>query len=126
MEPIYITETYDCPGITLDQENNLFMISGRSLPEDVYAFYEPIISWMTGYAEQPNPETIFTFKFIYFNTASSKIILDILTLMEEMKEKGYKVLAQWHYLKDDEDMQEAGEEYSEMVDVPFELIEYQL
>jgi len=45
MEPILITETYDCPGITLDQENNIFQITGRSLPEDVYTFYDPIIVW---------------------------------------------------------------------------------
>lgn len=126
MEPIHNAETYDCPEIILDQENNIFGISGRSLPEDVYTFYEPFISWFTEYAEQPNPETRFDFKFIYFNTASSKIILDILTLLEEMKENGHKVLVRWYYLKDDEDMQEAGEEYSEMVDVPFELIQYQL
>jgi len=126
MEPILITETYDCPGITLDQENNIFQITGRSLPEDVYTFYDPIIVWMTEYAKQPNPETVFDFKFIYFNTATSKIILDILTLMEQMNETGHKVLVRWHYLKDDEDMKDAGEEYSGMVEVPFELISHQI
>jgi hypothetical protein len=125
MEPIYSAETYDCPGITFDKEKGIFEITGRSLPEDVYAFYEPIITWMTEYAKEPNPETRFDFKFIYFNTASSKIVLDILTVLEEMKENGHKVLVGWYYLKEDEDMQEAGEEYSEMVDVPFELIQYQ-
>jgi hypothetical protein len=125
MDPIYSAETYDCPGITLDKEKGIFEITGRSLPEDVYAFYEPIIMWLTEYAKEPNPETRFDFKFIYFNTASSKIVLDILTVLEEMKENGYKVLIRWYYLKEDEDMQEAGEEYSEMVEVPFELIQYQ-
>ena len=123
MESLHTKDTYDCPQISLDQENNIFEIAGRSLPEDVYAFYEPVINWISEYAENPNPETIFDFKFIYFNTASSKIILDILTLLEEMIENGHKVRVRWYYISDDEDMEEAGEEYSEMVDVPFELIQ---
>ena len=125
MEPLLITETFDCPGITLDQENNIFEISGRSLPEDVYTFYQPVVEWLTEYTEQPNPETKFDFKFIYFNTATSKIILDVLTLLEQMKENGHEVVVRWHYLKEDEDMKDEGEEYSGMVEVPFELIQYQ-
>jgi hypothetical protein len=59
----------------------------------------------------------------YFNTASSKIILDILMKLEELHEDGNEVLIEWHYEEDDEDMQEAGEEYSEIVEVPFTFIE---
>jgi len=46
--------------------------------------------------------------------------------MEQMNETGHKVLVRWHYLKDDEDMKDAGEEYSGMVEVPFELISHQI
>jgi len=122
MEAFTIKGTYDCPEVTLDKENNLFEISGRSLPEDVVTFYEPIINWINEYREDPNPETIFDFKFIYFNTASSKVILDILTLLEEMIENEQKVSVRWYFAEYDEDMEEAGEEYAEMVDVPFEIM----
>jgi hypothetical protein len=123
MEAFTIEGSYDCPDITLDKENNLFEVSGRSLPEDVVTFYEPVINWLNEYMEDPNPETIFDFKFIYFNTASSKVILDILTLFEEMIENGHQVKVRWYFNEYDEDMQEAGEEYAEMVDVPFEIIQ---
>ena len=59
----------------------------------------------------------------YFNTASSKIILDILMKLEELHEAGNEVMIEWHYEEDDEDMQEAGEEYSEIVEVPFSFME---
>jgi hypothetical protein len=59
----------------------------------------------------------------YFNTASSKIILDILMKLEEIQEAGNEILIEWHYEEDDEDMQEAGEEYSEIVEVPFSFIQ---
>ena len=122
MEILKIESSEDNPQIILDRESNILEISGRSLPEDVNTFYEPMMSWIEEYAKDPHDTTIFNFKLTYFNTASSKIILDILTQFEEMIEEGHRVMVRWHYPEEDEDMMEAGEEYSEMVDVPFEMV----
>jgi len=124
MEKLKIESTEDSPQIILDRESNILEISGRSLPEDVNTFYEPMMSWIEEYAKDPLDVTVFSFKLTYFNTASSKIILDILTHFEEMIEEGHEVMVRWHYPEEDEDMLEAGEEYSEMVDVPFEMVSY--
>ena len=124
MEKLKIESTEDSPQIILERESNIMEISGRSLPEDVNTFYEPMMSWIEEYAKDPLDVTVFSFKLTYFNTASSKIILDILTHFEEMIEEGHKVMVRWHYPEEDEDMLEAGEEYSEMVDVPFEMVSY--
>lgn len=124
METIKIQGTEDTPKIILDAENEIMEISGRSLPEDVSAFYEPVLNWLNEYAENPNKKTIFNFKLTYFNTASSKLLLDILMKLEEMHENGNDVLIRWHYPEDDEDMEEAGEEYADIVDVPFEQVGY--
>jgi hypothetical protein len=124
METIKIQGTEDTPKVTLDKENELMEISGRSLPEDVASFYDPILTWLDEYAQGPNKKTIFNFKLVYFNTASSKLLLDILMKLEEIHEAGHDVLIRWHYPEDDEDMEEAGEEYSDIVDVPFEQVSY--
>ena len=124
METIKIQGTEDTPRIILDAEKDLLEISGRSLPEDVSAFYEPVLNWLNEYAENPNDKTIFNFKLTYFNTASSKLLLDILMKLEELHDKGNDVLIRWHYPEDDEDMEEAGEEYADIVDVPFEQVGY--
>jgi hypothetical protein len=126
MNTIKIMGTDDTPTVILDAENEIYEISGRSLPEDVTAFYEPIIRWLEEYSSSPNPKTIFTFKLVYFNTASSKLLLDILMKLEQMHEDGKDVLIRWYYPEDDEDMQEAGEEYADIVDVPFEQVSYTL
>ena len=126
MEVIKSVGTDDTPSVTLDVANEIFEISGRSLPEDVAVFYEPILDWIDRYSEEATGKTIFNFKLVYFNTASSKMILDILLKLEEMHEAGKDVLVRWHYPEDDEDMEEAGEEYSDIVDVPFEQISYSL
>ena len=124
MEAIKIQGTEDTPKVILDSEREIMEISGRSLPEDVTAFYEPILNWLNEYAESPNKKTVFNFKLVYFNTASSKLLLDILMKLEEMHENGNDVLIRWHYPEDDEDMEEAGEEYADIVDVPFEQVSY--
>jgi len=124
MEVINITGTDDTPNVILDKENGKFEISGRSLPEDVNMFYEPILEWIETYAEEPASKTEFHFKLEYFNTASSKVILDILLKFEEIVESDNEVVIKWHYHEEEEDMLEAGEEYADIVEIPFDYVSY--
>jgi hypothetical protein len=124
MEALRIEATDDSPEVILDKEGNRFEVSGKSLPEDVVEFYQPVIDWLDIYRKDPNPKTEFSFRLDYFNTASSKLILDILMIFEEMVEEGHGILVRWLSLESDEDMQEAGREYEEMVEVPFEHLTY--
>ena len=124
METIKIQGTEDTPKVILDKDAEIMEISGRSLPEDVASFYEPVLTWLEEYSQSPNKKTVFNFKLIYFNTASSKLLLDILMKLEEIHEAGNDVLIRWHFPEDDEDMEEAGEEYADIVDVPFEQVSY--
>jgi hypothetical protein len=120
MEPLRIDKTDDSPLVILDPVDNQFELSGKSLPENAVEFYAPVLDWLADYKEKPLSSTEFNIKLIYFNTASSKMILDILLIFEEMIEEGHKVLVRWHAARADEDMQEAGREFEEMIDVPFE------
>lgn len=116
MEILILEGTSDTPKIILDQQHGIFEISGRSLPEDSAEFYRPVLDWIGRYAKQASPTTNFVFKLEYFNTSSSKLILDILSALEEIE--GMKI--EWCYPEDDEDMEEAGKEFSELVEIPFE------
>ncbi len=122
MTNINLEGTEDTPKIILDGTNNIFEISGRSLPEDCAQFYKPILDWLDAFT--PTGALNFVFKLDYFNTASSKLILDILNRLEKIKNKGKEVKILWYFSEDDEDMQEAGEEFSELVEVPFQLESY--
>lgn len=126
MSVIKIQGTDDTPTVTLDRDNNIFEISGRSLPEDVVVFYKPILEWLDEYKNNPLEKTVFNFNLEYFNTASSKLLLDVLLKLEDISNDGHDVLVKWHYPDDDEDMEEAGEEYSDIVDVPFEQVPYSI
>ncbi|MEO5980033.1 MAG: DUF1987 domain-containing protein [Chryseolinea sp.] len=107
----------DTPQVHLNQDKQIFEISGRSLPEDVVSFYAPIIAWVTDYSKSPNAATEFSFKLDYFNTASSKIILDLISQLKTIN--GSRII--WYSYEDDEEVQDAGREFSEQVDIPFEF-----
>ena len=122
MNVIKIAGTDDTPNVHLDKDNGIFELSGRSLPEDVTMFYQQILDWVDEYAQSPNEKTVFNFKLEYFNTASSKVILDILLKFEEIVENGHDVVIKWFYNEDEEDMLEAGEEYADIVEIPFDYV----
>jgi hypothetical protein len=124
MEVIRIEGTDDTPNVVLDAENKQFEIVGRSLPEDVVAFYKPILDWLDKYMSHPADITNFVFRLEYFNTASSKMILDVLQKLEQLNNQGHPTIITWFYESEDEDMLEAGEEYQELVEVPFDIVEY--
>ncbi len=124
MEAKRIAGTDESPDIILDKETNEFKFQGKSLPEDVREFYNPVHKWIEDYVENPNEETIVEFNMEYFNSASSKQILDILERFAVLVENGKKISVKWHFMEDDEDMEDAGESYADIVDVPFELISY--
>jgi hypothetical protein len=124
MEIIFREGGSQVPRVILDKENNKFEISGHSLPEDVATFYQPILNWLDEYVKTPNEKTEVILKMIYFNTASSKMLYEIMSRLSMLKEQGHSVMIKWYYAEDDEDMEEAGREYAEMVEIPFEFISY--
>ena len=120
MEILNLEGAEDTPKIILDKKNGIFEISGRSLPEDSAEFYRPVLEWIADYGKSPNASTEFVFKLEYFNTASSKLILDVLSALEDIKDM--RII--WYFHEDDEDMEEAGQEFSELVEIPFEFKTY--
>ena len=131
METLFIEATEFSPTVILDATKNKFEISGESRPENTGKFYEPIIKWLEQYESvlfwQKNklgapPQMLFEFKFEYFNSTSAKYIMDILSLLDKFHTEGYQVNVKWSFDKLDTDMKESGEEFAQLVNVPFEFI----
>jgi len=120
MKPLRIHATDDTPEIVLDKEQGKFEFNGRSLPEDSADFFTPILTWLKEYCENPNKTTEVVFNLDYFNTASSKFIQDILQILDDID--GTKIV--WCFHEDDEDMEQMGQELSELVEIPFEYKSY--
>ena len=123
MDRIIVKERDFIPGVILDKEDGRFEITGKACPENLDEFYAPIFRWLDDYTIDPNDETVFDIKLIYYNTASSKAILKIMQKLEFIQDNGNKVKIRWFYEKDDEELQIAGEDYSDLIRVPFEFFQ---
>jgi SiaC family regulatory phosphoprotein len=121
MNAIRIEAKEDTPEVIIDHTAARLSISGRSLPEDVANFYKPVLDWLSAAKENPLSGLVIEVKLEYFNTASSKILLDIFLMAEDFMPDSQIV---WHYDSEDDDMKEAGEEYQELVSIQFDLLAY--
>lgn len=124
MEALIIPEGQSTPNIILDHAKGRIEILGNSLPEDVLGFYSPVFKWVEAYVANPNPKTEIHIKLSYFNSSSSKSILDILTILEELVRLNLTVEVIWHYLDLDEDMLSTGREFESMLLIPFQFVPF--
>ncbi len=123
METIVREGSPKTPYIRFDGEKGIIEIKGRSIPENSIEFYKPLIDWLEDYTAQEKNQTAVNIQLEYFNTSSSKCILDIFKKLEVLFKKGQKVEVNWYYDEDDEDMFEAGEDYQSIINIPFKMIE---
>ena len=125
MNALIIKEEEGTPKIILDKDNQRFEVSGNSLPEDIIGFYLPIYKWFEEYMKDPNQHTKLVIRLNYFNSSSSKAILDIITNLAELTYKGFQVEVEWHYLEMDDDNLQTGKEFEGFAKIPFTYIPYQ-
>lgn len=109
------------PFISLKEDAGAIEIKGKSIPENSVEFYAPVMEWLDKYSQQPRAKTQVTVHLEYFNTSSSKCLLDIFRKLEKVHAASNEVSVLWLYEEDDEDMQEAGDDYSSIVKVPFTI-----
>ena len=123
MENLLIEGSPKTPTVNFDSQNGIIELKGRSIPENSVEFYQPLQTWVELYSQNPKEETTVEIKLEYFNTSSSKCILDLFKKLEIINKSSSKVLVKWYFETDDEDMQEAGEDYQEIIGLPFKMIE---
>jgi hypothetical protein len=123
MDTLLIEGSAKTPTIKFDSNSGLVEIKGRSIPENSIEFYKPLIDWLEKYAIKPQANTTVNIQLEYFNTSSSKCILDVFKKLENINKSGNStVVINWHYEEDDEDMSEAGEDYKAIINVPFKMV----
>ena len=123
MESIRIEKTRKTPDITFNAETGILQIEGKSIPENSIEFYKPLVDWLDEYGKNPKEKTEVNIKLEYFNTSSSKCILDVFKKLESIYKDNNEVVINWYYEEDDEDMLEAGEDYQSILKIPFKMIE---
>jgi len=122
MDPIKIEGTPKTPTVNFNGESGVLEIKGRSIPENAVEFYKPLVDWIGSYGDSAKDTTQVNVQLEYFNTSSSKCILDVFKKLEFINGKT-SITINWHYEEDDEDMLEAGEDYQAIINIPFKMIE---
>lgn len=123
MENLHLEASAKTPEVIFDSTSGTLMLKGRSIPENSIEFYKPLNDWIDSYAARPCEKTTIDVKLEYFNTSSSKCILDLFKKLEKLNDSETVVAVNWYFEEDDEDMEEAGEDYQAIIRLPFSMIE---
>ncbi len=124
MPAFAVDATQSTPRIYYDTEYNVLEIRGESYPENTAAFYEPFFEWLDQHlAGQQEKEFTVNIELIYFNSSSSKILMNFFDRLEETVEEGKNIVVNWIYDRENESSLEYGEEFKEdLTSLPFNLL----
>ena len=123
MDKIFIEPTKVTPLINFDPEEGLLEIKGRSSPENSVQFFQGIMESLDSYIEEGEKSLTANFAFEYFNTSSSKCLFDVFKKISRIEDSGKEITINWFYEEDDDDMMEAGEDYSDLLELEFNFLE---
>lgn len=121
MENYFLKGTHKTPTLNFNYASGCFEISGRSIPENSIEFYKPLINSLESYIENPKEKTTLVVKLEYFNTSSSKCLVEVFRKLEKIQSEGHDIHIKWFYEEEDEDMLESGEDFKEILKIPIEL-----
>lgn len=122
LQTLNIEPTRTTPSVAFHPEQQTLAISGQSYPENSFDFYDPIIHWVESHLKaNPVEPLCVEFRLDYFNTSSSKCILDLLEALEAHHNFHQNVRIKWCYDADDEDMEDNGHDFKEDLNLPFEM-----
>ena len=125
MENLEITASKSTPEIKFDAGNCTLSIVGESYPENTSQFYEPIYGWIDNCIEAlGDKEMVLSIELIYFNSSSSKVLMDIFDTLEDASDEGKNIIVNWIYDEENDSALEYGEEFAEDIEaLTFNLVE---
>ncbi|MBF0501165.1 MAG: DUF1987 domain-containing protein [Candidatus Riflebacteria bacterium] len=124
MAAFAIDSTKSTPRIFFDEGKNVLEITGESYPENTSEFYDPFFKWLNKHLDGLHDECFtVSIELIYFNSSSSKILMNLFDRLETNVEGGKNIVVNWIYDKENESSLEYGEEFKEdMTSLKFNLV----
>ena len=127
MNSLKIESTTFTPEINFDIANNTLSFLKVSKPANAIDFYGPVFEFIDNFEKSKvkskvAKELVIDFNFDYFNTATAKIIYELLARFKKIQKQGVNIIINWYYHPDDEDQLEEGQIMSEALDMPFQYI----
>jgi hypothetical protein len=109
-----IEPTNRSPAVQFDFARHHLSIEGESYPEDVPAFYGPVLEALDDYLVSLGDDAFrFDLSLIYFNSATAKALMLLLEKLDEAAGRGAAIDIHWYYDEEDDTMKELGQEFGE-------------
>ncbi|MCT4534182.1 DUF1987 domain-containing protein [Halodesulfovibrio sp.] len=126
MEKYLVAATKSTPKISLNPVTHSHEISGESYPENCSKFYGPVFGWIKEYLAGVNGSKVtFSMDILYFNSSSSKALMELFELLDGAASSGTNIIVDWRYHEENEVALECGEDFMEEVSsVSFNLVSY--
>ncbi len=99
------------PEVNFNSETGVCELIGESYMEEAYKFYTPLLKWLKEYTLELNNAIILNLKLTYFNTNSSRLLLDLLDILKKSQQAGNDVEINWYFEKDDPDVKDEVEDF---------------
>jgi hypothetical protein len=112
------------PGVVFDADSGVCEINGESYMEEAYKFYYPLINWLKEFTKNENGKIILNIKLIYFNTSTTKCLLDMFEILKKYKNNGNEVEINWFYDKEDPDMIDEVKDFEKEAEIDIEVKEF--
>ncbi|MCS6809125.1 MAG: DUF1987 domain-containing protein [Bacteroidota bacterium] len=124
MEALVIPATDNTPLIDFNPETGELWIIGESFPDLAHEFYRPVVEWFQTYVASTRGPIFLKFKFSYFNTSTSKYIINFFSLAEGAVAAGRSIEVEWYYPAHDDNIKQNGIELSDGFNIVFSLKPY--
>ena len=115
---ILIDKTADCPYVNFS-EDGLLEIEGRSITEDVFSFWQPLVDWIEQYIKVPAEKTKVVVYLEYTNSSSNKYLNEMMKLLDTCAANDNSVEIIWRYEEDDESILMLGHDLDALTNIPF-------
>jgi hypothetical protein len=114
MENLIITgnsNLYLIPYINFNAESGHCEITGESYLEETKEFYDKLMNWFRTYIQEVRGSLVIDLKLSYFNTSTSRCLLDIFRLLKGYQLQGNSVEVNWHISQEEDYMVEEVEDF---------------
>jgi hypothetical protein len=118
-------KTYLTPDVSFSAETGICEIAGESYQEESFEFYKTLMNWVEEYTKKIKKSITFNFKLTYFNTSSSRAILELLYILKRYEVAGGTVTLNWYYNDPEDSIYEEAEDFQTQSKLHFNMIFYE-
>lgn len=117
MSAFCIEPSKSTPSVRFSPEDHMLEIKGESYPENAASFYQRILERLRKWLNSSDSMKLeVRFELLYYNSSSSKAIMNLMDIIEEAVINGWDINVAWIFDEENEIIRESGEEFKEDYD----------